>query len=326
MRGFTTALITGITGFVGSYMAKYITENQNYIKLYGIHRWRSPTNNLTRIKSKENLELLEADLKDIGSLIRVLQKTLPDVIFHFAAQSYVQTSFNSPIDTLHTNIIGTANLLEAIRITNIHPVIVTVSSSEVYGQVLPEEVPIKETNQFRPASPYAVGKVGEDMIAYNYFLSFGLRTIRTRMFSHTGPGRGQVFFESSVARQIALIEAGKQDNKIKVGNLDSIRTFADVRDAVHAYWLTATLGDIGEVYNIGGNRTMPVRECLKYLLSLSPVGDEIEVVQDYDLMRPSDVTLQIPDISKFTAKTNWQPFYTFEQTMQDLLNFWRQEV
>jgi len=188
-------LITGITGMVGSHMAEYILNNHPTVEIHGLIRWRSPLDNIRDIKSK--ITLHQAELRDLNSIIVLLRKTEPDWIFHLAAQSYVTSSFNAPADTIHTNVIGTTNLLDAIRIIEIDPKIHICSSSEVYGQVTEDEIPITETNPFRPASPYAVSKVGEDMIALQYFLSYGIKTIRTRMFTHTGPRRGDVFAESA---------------------------------------------------------------------------------------------------------------------------------
>jgi GDPmannose 4,6-dehydratase/GDP-4-dehydro-6-deoxy-D-mannose reductase len=198
------------------------------------------------------------------------------------------------------------------------------SSSEVYGQVTAEEVPIRESNAFRPASPYAVSKVGEDMLGLQYFLSYGLRTVRTRMFTHTGPRRGSVFAESSFALQIAEIEAGLRSNPVKVGNLDSVRTLADVRDTVRAYWLLLDHCPPGEVYNIGGTRTLTVGEVLGILASHArcPIAHEV----DPALLRPSDVTLQIPDTSKFRAATGWEPIIPVERTLEDLLDYHRANV
>ncbi|HSV56806.1 MAG TPA: GDP-mannose 4,6-dehydratase, partial [Magnetospirillaceae bacterium] len=202
-------LITGITGFVGSHLADYILDRNEGHDVYGLCRWRSPRENLARSYSR--ISLVEADLTDLGALIRHLDAIRPDAIFHLAAQSYVLTSFNAPIQTFTSNIIGTGNLLEAVRITNIDPVIHICSSSEVYGQVRPEDVPIREDCPFKPASPYAVSKVGEDMVALQYWLSHRIRTIRTRMFTHTGPRRGDVFAMSFFAKQVAAAELGMRE-------------------------------------------------------------------------------------------------------------------
>jgi GDPmannose 4,6-dehydratase/GDP-4-dehydro-6-deoxy-D-mannose reductase len=230
-------------------------------------------------------------------------------------------SFIAPADTLNSNIIGTVNLMDAVRIVGISPRIHICSSSEVYGQVLPDEVPIKESTPLRPASPYAVSKVGEDMIAFQYGLSYRLDLVRTRMFTHTGPRRGDVFAESSFARQIAEIELNRQNGPVRVGNLDSVRTLADVRDAVRAYKLLLDKCPGGEVYNIGGNETMTVGDILKTLKSLARVP--IEHVVDPARLRPSDVTLQIPDTSKFHSATGWQPQIPARQTLSDLLDYQR---
>lgn len=318
-------LITGITGFVGSHLVDYILANHPEEAIYGLVRWRSPMDNLKHIPTGE-LNLYYGDLTDLSSLIKIWQEIKPDAIFHLAAQSFVPTSFDAPVDTLETNIIGTTNLLEAVRITGIDPVIHICSSSEVYGQVREDEVPIKEDCPLRPSSPYAVGKVGEDMIAYQYWLSYGIKTIRTRMFTHTGPRRGKVFVVSAFARQIALIEKEKQEPVVRVGNLESIRTFSDVRDAVRAYWLLVNKCPAGEVYNIGGNQTMKVGEMLDMLLDLSPVKDRIKIEVDPKLLRPSDVTLQIPDCSKFKRVTGWEPEIPFEKTLQDTLDYWRENT
>ena len=315
-------LITGITGFVGSHLADYVLARNEGHEIYGLCRWRSPRENLA--SSYSRISLVEADLMDLGALIRHLEAIRPEVIFHLAAQSYVLTSFNAPVHTLWSNVIGTANLLEAVRITKIDPVIHICSSSEVYGQVRPEDVPIREDCPFKPASPYAVSKVGEDMIAFQYWVSHGIRTIRTRMFTHTGPRRGDVFAMSFFAKQVAAAELGMQKPIIRVGNLQSVRTFCDVRDAVWAYWLLVRQCAPGEVYNIGGNRTMTIGEALNILLSFSKTA--FEVVVDPKLLRPSDVTLQIPCTDKFRAVTGWKPEIPFEKTLEDMLIYWRDEL
>jgi len=315
-------LITGITGMVGSHLAEYVLTHQPGVEVHGMLRWRSPLKHISHIR--ERLHLHYAELRDLHSLIALLRKVQPERIFHLAAQSFVTTSFDAPADTLHTNVIGTTNLLDAIRITGIDTKIHVCSSSEVYGQVLENEVPIKESNPFRPASPYAVSKVGEDMIAYQYFLSYGIKTYRTRMFTHTGPRRGDVFAESAYAKQIVEVESGLRKNPIRVGNLGSIRTFADVRDAVRAYWLLLEKCSPGEVYNIGGNRTMTCGDMLELLKEMARCP--IEHMMDPALLRPSDVTLQIPDTTKFHQATGWVPEIPFEETLQNLLDYHRKKT
>ena len=315
-------LITGITGMVGSHLAEYALAEHPEVEVHGLVRWRSPLDHIRAIQGR--VKLHEAELRDLNSLVGLLAEIRPDWIFHLAAQSYVSASFRAPADTLHTNVIGTTNLLDAVRITGLDPKIHICSSSEVYGQVREDEVPIRETNEFRPASPYAVSKVGEDMVAQQYFLSYGIRTIRTRMFTHTGPRRGDVFAESAFAKQVAEIEAGVRPNPLLVGNLDSVRTFADVRDAVRAYWLLLEKCPGGEVYNIGGERTMLVGEMLEMLEGMARC--RIEHAVDPALVRPSDVTLQIPDTSKFRAATGWKPTIPLEKTLRDLLDYHRARI
>jgi len=324
MRKIKKVFITGITGFVGSHLADYILESHPEIEILGLIRWRSPKDNILHILGK--LKLLFGDLTDLASLKTALADEKPDVIFHLAAQSYVDFSFLAPISTLSANVIGTANLLEAIRdlkaSSGYDPIIHICSSSEVYGQVKRDEVPIKESNPLRPASPYAVSKVGEDMLAFQYWLSWKIKTIRTRMFTHTGPRRGEVFVASNFAKQIAAIEEKIVPPIIKVGNLDSIRTFLDVRDAVKAYWLLVNKCQPGEVYNIGGVETMSIKEMLDMLLKLTPEKN-IVIQVDPARLRPSDVTLQIPSVDKFYQITGWKPEIKFEQTLRDILDYWR---
>jgi GDP-mannose 4,6-dehydratase len=318
----TRNLITGAGGFVASHLEDYLLEKGE--EVYGTYRW---TEDLSRIDHiKDRINLIPCDLNDLSSMISCLEQSKPNFVYHLAAQSYVTDSFSNPAITLQTNIIGTLNLLDAIRHTKQDPIIHVCSSSEVYGQVNKDEVPIKETNPFRPANPYAVGKVGLDALAYQYNKSYGMKTIRTRMFTHTGPRRTMMSAECAFASQMAKIEKGKQDPVLKVGNLDSIRTFADVRDAVQAYHTLVRKCTPGEVYNIGGDRTMSIGDMLKMLLSYSTKKDEIKVEVDPALLRPSDVTLQIPDISKFVNETGWSPKIPMETTMKDLLEFWRERV
>lgn len=314
--------ITGISGMVGSHMADYVLANHPEAEVHGLVRWRSPLDNIEDILPR--IHLHHGDLRDLHSLQVVLAAVRPDRIFHLAAQSYVPTSFDAPVDTLTTNVIGTTNLLDAVRLLKLDPLVHVCSSSEVYGQVAPDEVPIRETNPMRPASPYAVSKVGEDMVALQYFLSYRMRTIRTRMFTHTGPRRGDVFAESTFAMQIAEIEAGLRPNPVRVGNLESVRTLIDVRDAVRAYWLLLEKCRPGDVYNIGGERTLTVGEILGLLEDMARCP--IEHALDPTRLRPSDVTLQIPDTSKFRAATGWKPEIGVERMLGDLLDYHRVRV
>ena len=267
---------------------------------------------------------IDTTINDLNSMINALESIKPDIVFHLAAQSFVQFSFAAPAETLNTNVIGTSNLLEAIRLTKIKPKIHICSSSEVYGQVKKDEVPITESNPFRPASPYAVSKVAEDMLGYQYYLSYDMHIVRTRMFTHTGPRRGDVFAESWFAKQIAMVEKKIIMNPIKVGNLDSIRTIMDVRDAVRAYWMMMEKSPPGEVYNIGGDTTVTVKEILNKLIEYSE--KDIKYKTDPSLLRPSDVTLQIPNTDKFKKLTGWEPEIKYEDTLLDLLNYQREKI
>jgi GDP-4-dehydro-6-deoxy-D-mannose reductase len=316
------ALITGITGFAGSHLADYLLAEQAGVEIFGTYRWRSRMENIDHLDGKINL--LECDLRDAASVHGVLAEVRPDYIFHLAAQSFVPASWRAPSDTLTTNLIGQTNLFEAVRMLELDPVIQIAGSSEEYGLVLPDEVPIKETNPLRPLSPYAVSKVGQDLLAYQYFRSYGLKTIRTRGFNHTGPRRGEVFVTSNFAKQIASIEAGLREPVIRVGNLDAQRDFTDVRDMVRGYWLAVTKATPGEVYNLASGKAVTIRELLDQLLALSETKVEIQV--DPERLRPSDVEILLGDFSKFKADTGWEPSIPLEQTLRDTLDFWRQKL
>ena len=315
-------LITGITGMVGSHLADYILNNHPDAEVSGVVRWRSPLDNIRQ--RLDDITLVQGELRDLSSMIQVINQVQPDRIFHLAAQSFVPISYESPGDTFTVNVIGSINLLDAVRHVGIDPMIHMCSSAEVYGNVDESMVPITENTPFNPASPYAVSKVGQDMLGNQYHISYGMKIIRTRMFTHSGPRRGNFFAESAFAKQIAEIELGVIPGPVMVGNLESIRTYADVRDAVRAYWTLLDFCSVGEVYNIGGNRTLTIGEMLEILKSFASVPIEHEV--DPSLFRPSDVTLQIPENSKFREKTGWEPEYSMEQTMEDLLNFHRERT
>ncbi len=315
-------LITGITGFAGSHLAEYILKEFHDVEVWGLIRWRSPLNNIIQIKEK--LHLVEGDLKDYFSLREALKISKPDRIFHLAAQSFVPTSWKLPAETFSINAIGEINLFEAIRELKLDPLIHIACSSEEYGLVYENEVPIKETNPLRPLSPYAVSKVAQDMLAFQYFQSYKLKTVRTRAFNHSGPRRGHVFVTSNFAMQIAMIEKGKQPPEIHVGDLTAKRDFSDVRDVVRGYWLSLEKGEPGEVYNISSGKAYQIKEILDILLSYSKVN--VKVVQDPERMRPSDVLLLIGDSTKFQSKTGWKPSIPFEQTLKDLLEWWRERI
>ena len=323
-------LITGITGMVGSHLVDYLIENTTW-DIYGFIRWNDRLDNLEhhfdRINKKDRLFLINGDLNDLPSVVQAVEQSEADYVFHLAAQSYPKTSFSAPLETLQTNILGTANLLEALRDHGEDDVVVHVcASSEIFGRVPADKLPIDEECSIHPASPYAISKVGTDLLGRYYAEAFGMTVMTTRMFTHTGPRRGDVFSESTFAKQIAMIEAGLQEPTIYVGNLQSLRTYADVRDAVKAYYMLVTENPIGgEYYNIGGDYTCEIGEMLDYLISQSTVKD-IKIEVDRDRLRPIDADLQVPDTTKFREHTGWKPEYTFEQTMDDLLDYWRNEI
>jgi GDPmannose 4,6-dehydratase len=324
------ALITGITGMVGSHLADYIMSNTDW-EIYGMCRWRSPLDNIRHhiddINAQRRLHLIYGDLRDTMSIDHVFKTVKPDYVFHLAAQSYPKTSFDAPLDTLDTNIQGTARVLEAIKNHCPGAIVHVCASSEVFGRVPKEKLPINEECTFHPASPYAISKVGTDLVGRYYAEAFGICAMTTRMFTHTGPRRGDVFAESTFAKQIAMIEAGLIPPVIKVGNLESLRTFADVRDAVRAYFMLVTMNPVpGAYYNIGGAYTCKVGEMLDHLISLSPMKAQIKVETDPERLRPIDADLQVPDTTKFKNHTGWQPEIPFETTMLDLLNYWRERV
>jgi len=313
-------MITGISGFVGSHLAEHLLSMGH--EVHGIVRWRSKMENISHIQDK--LHLVNADIRDGYSLQNVFKYVNPDVCFHLAAQSFVKESWNAPIETLSTNILGTANVLEAVRLTCPACVTVVAGSSEEYGLVHPSETPIKEDNQLRPMSPYGVSKCATDYLGRLSYMSYGMKTIVTRSFNTTGPRRGDVFATSSFAKQIAEIEVLNKKPVMYVGNLDAQRDWTDVRDVVRAYWLVAMKCKAGEVYNICQGQVRSVREMLDMLLDMSIV--DIEVKQDADRMRPSDVPLLLGSADKVKIITNWKPRIPFEQTMTDLLQYWRKKV
>jgi GDP-4-dehydro-6-deoxy-D-mannose reductase len=315
-------LITGITGFAGSHLAEYLLK-QNNIKVAGIYRWRSKTENIEQILDK--IGFYECDLRDAASTTELIKKVKPDMIFHLAAQSYVPMSWTAPSETLTTNITAQVNIFEAVRNLRLKECRIQLAcSSEEYGMVFPSETPIKETNPFRPLSPYGVSKVAQDLLGYQYFMSYGLNTIRTRAFNHTGPRRGDVFVTSNFAKQIVEIEKGKRKPIIYVGNLDAIRDWTDVRDVVRGYYMLLKDGKPGEVFNICSGKGYKIKEMLDILLSLA--GCDIETKQDPSRLRPSDVELLVGDPTKIRKAVGWKPEIPFKKTMKDLLDYWRERI
>lgn len=325
-----TAFITGITGMVGSHLAEYLIDNTDW-DIVGLIRWRSPLDNINglieNINNKHRMRLVYGDLNDSLSMDTAIKETKPDYVFHLAAQSFPKTSFTAPLDTMNINIQGTTRLLEACKKYVPDAVIHVCASSEVFGRVPKEKLPIDEECSFHPASPYAISKVGTDLIGRFYAEAYNMNIMTTRMFTHTGPRRGDVFAESTFAKQIAMIEAGHIEPVVKVGNLKSLRTIADVRDAVRAYYMLVTVNPTpGQYYNIGGTYTCEISDVLNQLLSMSPMREQIKIVTDPDRLRPIDADLQVPNTEKFRLHTGWKPEISFETTMRDLLNYWRERV
>ena len=316
-------LITGGTGFVGSHMIDYILKyaikpNQ---KLYCTKRWMEDTKNVDHIND-DRFEFIDCDLLDANSIRRAVEISKPEKVFHFAAQSFPEVSFKIPIITLQTNTIGTTHLLEAIKESEYDPVIVSVSTSEVYGMPEEEEVPIKETNPIRAANPYSISKVGHDLMSQYYYKAYGMKIIITRMFSHEGARRGKQFALSSFAYQIAKAEKLVGEQFIYHGNLESTRTYAHIDDAISAYWVCSSSNKFGEVYNIGGSETCTVGDALDKLISMSTKKD-LKKKLDEDRVRPTDITLQIPDTTKFRHEFAWTPMKNLTNVCEDLLNYWR---
>jgi GDP-4-dehydro-6-deoxy-D-mannose reductase len=311
-------LVTGVTGFAGSHLVDYMLTRGD-CEIYGIQRWRSRTENIEHFMDR--ITLLECDLRDASSTRDTLEKVRPDWIFHLAAQSFVPTSWTAPSESLTTNILGQVNLFEAVRRVKLPCRIQLACSSEEYGMVYPDEVPIRETNPLRPLSPYAVSKVTQDLLGYQYWMSWKVDSVRTRGFNHEGPRRGPVFVASDFAKQIADIERGAKPPVLHVGNLEAKRDFTDVRDMVRGYWLALEKGESGEVYNLCRGQAWSIREVLDLLLGMTK--QKIEVKQDPARLRPSDVPILLGDNSKFVKATGWKLTIPFEQTLRDMLEYWR---
>lgn len=324
-RNFERALITAGTGSGGSYMIEHIVQNYPEVEVYCTHRGQKKQN-LDSVKTK--IRFVWCDLNDIKNLQDVLESVRPHIIFHFASDANVRESFDQPEYVYKNNIIACgSNFFGALRISkkstsDFGPIIVHCSTSEVYGKVNSEEIPVKETQPFRPSSPYGESKVAQDMMAESYFKNYGLKIIRTRMFTYISPRRKNIF-STAFAMQVARIEAGLQEELVH-GNLDSVRTILDVRDAMEAYWVASQKCEFGEAYNIGGKTIKSVGEFLELLKSKAKCTIPSRV--DPGLLRPTDVTLQIPDTSKFERKTGWFSQYSFAETVDHLLEHCRNQV
>ena len=329
-------LITGITGQVGSLLCDYMLENTDF-EIVGMMRWQEPLDNIyhltEKINSGKRISIYYADLNDFSSVYRMLSDERPDYISHLAAQSFPKTSFDVPIETLQTNIIGTANLLESVKQLKqefqYDPVVHVCSSSEVYGRAQ-KGVSLSENTPFHGASPYSISKIGTDYLGQFYGEAYSIRTFITRMGTHSGPRRSDVFFESTVAKQIALIEAGLQEPVIYVGNLSSTRTYQDARDAVRAYFKLMQATESGRIsngdyFNIAGEEIFELPQVIALLISMSRV-EGIEVKTDESRMRPIDADYQMFDNSKIKQVIDWRPEIPAKQMFFDLLENWREQI
>lgn len=314
--------MTGITGFAGSHFADFLRRELPTLEIAGIRRYRSQNENVAHLEAA--VHWIDCDLTDSASVLRAIANVQPNYVAHFAAQSYVLSSFFAPRATLDANVVGTLNLLEAMRTYAPAARLLLCSSSEVYGNVDEEHVPICESAPCEPESPYGVSKLAADKLGAVYFRAYGLPIIRTRAFTHSGPRRGAVFFDSSFCRQIALMEKGKQEKVLRVGNLDSVRTVCDVRDLVECYWKLATQGKPGEVYNVGGRETYSLRHVVEMLRPMTSV--EFDVKLDEALKRPTDITNQVPNCNKALREVGWFATTPYSTTLRDCLDWWRERV
>ena len=316
------ALITGISGFVGQHLCEHLRAEHPEVELFGLRRWRSETP--VAAAPDPRVRVVEGDLLDAPSLARALQASRPDVIFHLAASSSVASSWDTPAEMLQVNVLGTLHLLEAVRQMDLDAPVVLACSAESYGLVREDELPIREEQPFRPVSPYAVSKAAVDLLGFQYFQTFRLRTVRMRLFNHCGPRQSARFVISSLARQLAEIEAGLRPPRIQVGNLDVRRDFVDVRDAARAYWLAAERGEPGDAYNVASGQARSIREILDHMLSLSDAMVDVEF--DPGRLRPSELEVLVGDSTRFRTATGWRPQIPLERTVADTLDYWRATV
>jgi GDP-4-dehydro-6-deoxy-D-mannose reductase len=312
-------LITGINGFVGGHLAEYLLASAAG-ELWGLAR--QPALALPQLRGR--VQLVTADLDNLDQTVAALDSAQPEVIFHLAGQSNVPRSFSDPAQTLQVNVLAQLHIFQAVLRLKQQPLILIASSNEVYGLVEPADLPLDEDTPLRPINPYAVSKATQDLLAYQYFISHKLRTIRLRAFNHLGPRQGEMFVASAFAAQIARIEAGAQEPLLRVGDLSAVRDFTDVRDIVCAYALAAQRGQAGLAYNIGSGRSQSIRWLLDTLLAFSE--RDIAVEPDPARMRPADVPRVVCDSRRFRAHTGWAPQIPLEQTLFDILEYWRAQI
>ena len=313
------ALITGISGFVGSHLADYLLNHTGWQVAGTVY---GPVDNVTHLKDR--LALYPAELSQPTVVSEVLQNTRPDYIFHLAAQPSPAVSRRDPWFTLENNIRVQLNILEAVAQIGLASRVLVVGSADEYGLVQAEDLPIDEDTPLRPTTPYAVSKVAQDYLGLQYYLSHKVATIRVRPFNHIGPRQSKGFVAADFASQIAEIEAGLRPPEVRVGTLDVSRDLTDVRDIVRGYYLALTQGEPGEVYNLGSERDHTTRALLETLISLAKL--DVRIVQDPGLLRPSDVPRVVSDCGKLRARTGWRAEIPFEQSLRDLLDYWRGQV
>jgi len=311
------ALITGIAGFVGSHLAELLV-GKNY-EVLGICLACESLENISHLKKE--MRLFHSDVTDFNDLNKLVKRTNPDEIYHLAAFSSVGKSFEKPLKTLEVNLQGTANLLEILRNSKRKVKLLLVGSADVYGKVEKKDLPIKETLPFNPISPYGASKACADILAYQYFNSYGVNVIRARSFNHTGPRQAKGFVIPDFASQIAQIEKGNAKPFIKVGNTDAERDISDVRDIVNGYYLLMKKGKPGEAYNICSGNSYKIKYLLEYLLNLSE--KEIKVVTSQNKKRPTDIPILLGDNSKIKKEVGWKPKIPIIKTLKDTLDFWR---
>ena len=314
-------LVTGIAGFAGGHLAEYLT-GLGHVELYGIRRGGTPASDAGRAARAGRLYF--GDLTDRAFVRAAVEEARPDLVFHLAAQASIAAAWADPAGTIANNLVGEAHLLDAIADLAPNARVLVVGSADEYGLVRPDELPVTEEQPFRPTNPYAVSKIGQDMLGYQYHLARRLAVVRVRPFNHIGPGQRQDFVASAFARQVAAAEAGLAPPVIRVGNLDARRDFSDVRDVVRAYWLALTRGQPGEVYNVASGRSVAIAEILRSLLSLSQ--RTLAVERDLARLRPSDVPDMVGDASKLRRQTGWAPERPLDVTLRDTLDYWRGAV
>jgi len=314
------ALITGVTGFAGSHLAEYLVAHTDF-EVWGTDI-SSNDRNIAEIR--QDIHFVEGDISEPEVVSTILTQAQPDYVFHLAAQAFVPLSWRDPWQTIANNIRAQLNILQTLANSGVKPRVLTVGSADEYGMITPDELPITEATPLRPYSPYAVSKIAQDMLGYQYYVSHDLPVVRVRPFNHIGPRQSPAFVTSDFAKQIAEIEAGLQEPQIHVGNLDAKRDFTDVRDMVRGYYLALERGEIGNVYNLAAERAYSIRQLLDMFLAMSEI--EIEVVPDAARLRPSDVPVVLGDCSKFRQRTGWQASIRLQESLGDILDYWRERI